>query len=101
MSNLDFDAAADLVGLLAHDRRLIVLQLLMQREWDVNSLAKAVDLSQSALSQHLKKMRDLNVVKVRRDRQTSFYSCEDPGVAKVLSVLEDIFLDDETLTSAA
>jgi DNA-binding transcriptional ArsR family regulator len=90
---LSFDAnrAAALLGLLSNESRLQVLQLISQREWDVGSLAAKTELSQSALSQHLKKMRDLKVVRTRRDSQTIYYSCTDADVARVLATLGSIF----------
>ena len=48
---------------------------LRQRELSVGALAELVDLSQSAISQHLGKLRALNLVITRRDRQTIYYSC--------------------------
>jgi DNA-binding transcriptional ArsR family regulator len=39
----------------------------------VNNLATRVNLSQSALSQHLAKLRNLNLVETRRDGQTIYY----------------------------
>jgi DNA-binding transcriptional ArsR family regulator len=91
--NLSFDTtqAADLLGLLANDARLQVLHLISEREWDVNSLAAQTQLSQSALSQHLKKMRDMKVVRTRRDAQTIYYSCRDESVAKILATLTEVF----------
>ena len=41
----------------------------------VGAIAKKVSLSQSALSQHLAKLRSLNLVETRRDRQMIYYSC--------------------------
>lgn len=80
--------AADLLALMAHEGRLRVFELIAKNEWDVTSLAAEVKLSQSALSQHLKKLRDAKVVEVRRDAQTLYYSCKEEAVLKVLATLE-------------
>jgi len=83
--------AAALLGVLANESRIHILSLLLQREWDVSSLARELKMSQSALSQHLKKMRDLELVSTRRVAQTVYYSCQHEGVAKVLAALEAIY----------
>ena len=60
-------------------------------EASVGALADAVGLSQSALSQHLAKMREDEIVVTRREAQTMFYRIADRKVAKLLAVLKDIY----------
>ena len=79
--------ASDLLNLMSHPARLRVLELICENEWDVNSLATAVNLSQSALSQHLKKLRVGGIVESRRDRQNIVYFCRDEAVGKILQTL--------------
>jgi ArsR family transcriptional regulator, virulence genes transcriptional regulator len=87
--------AARLLRLLANEKRLLILCLLIARgEMDVTSLAEAVDLSQSALSQHLAKLREDGLVAFRRESQTLYYRLEDPRAARVLATLKDIFCPD-------
>jgi DNA-binding transcriptional ArsR family regulator len=57
----------------------------------VNDLAEAVGLSQSALSQHLAKMRDEGLLATRRDAQTVFYRMADPNAARLLALLKSIY----------
>lgn len=83
--------AADILKLLANERRLLILCELAGGEASVGALAKAVDLSQSALSQHLAKMREEKLVATRRDAQTVFYRIGDPRVGQLLSALKDTF----------
>ncbi|MHB2205332.1 ArsR/SmtB family transcription factor [Methylobacterium sp. CM6257] len=84
--------AARLLRLLANEKRLLILCLLIARgEMDVTSLAEAVELSQSALSQHLAKLREDGLVAFRRESQTLYYRLEDPRAARVLATLKDIF----------
>jgi DNA-binding transcriptional ArsR family regulator len=54
-------------------------------------LAIEVKLSQSALSQHLTKLKAANLVRTRRDAQTIFYSCDSEAVIRVLETLYDVF----------
>ena len=63
-------------------------------------LAHLLGLSQSALSQHLSKLRALGLVSARRDAQTVYYSSHSPAVIRVLQVLESIYTTEETSQSA-
>jgi len=82
--------ASALLHLMAHPARLRVLELISEREWDVSSLAIAVNIGKSSLSQHLKKLRDAKLVETRRDRQTIIYSCRDESVGKILATLRGL-----------
>jgi len=87
--------AARLLRLLANEKRLLILCLLVARgEMDVTSLAGEVQLSQSALSQHLAKLREDGLVAFRRESQSIYYRLEDPRAARVLATLKDIFCPD-------
>jgi DNA-binding transcriptional ArsR family regulator len=84
--------AAKMLKLLANEHRLLVLcRLVAEREMTVGDIAGAVGLSQSALSQHLAKMRDDGLVATRRDGQTIYYRLADKNVARVLTLLKNIF----------
>jgi DNA-binding transcriptional ArsR family regulator len=84
--------AAKLLKLLANENRLVVLcRLVAEREMTVGDMAEAVGLSQSALSQHLAKMRDDGLVATRRDGQTIYYRLADKNVGRVLTLLKNIF----------
>lgn len=83
--------ATRLLKLLANEHRLLILCQLAAGEAPVGALADAVGLSQSALSQHLAKMREDEIVVTRREAQTMFYRIADRKVAKLLAVLKDIY----------
>lgn len=84
--------AAQFLKLLANEHRLLVLcHLLVAGEAPVSSLVEEVGLSQSALSQHLAKLREDGLVTFRRDSQTLFYRVCDPRAERVLATLKDIF----------
>jgi DNA-binding transcriptional ArsR family regulator len=84
--------AAGLLKLLANENRLLILcRLALTRELSVNDLAEAVGLSQSALSQHLAKMRDEGLLATRREAQTIFYRIADPNAARLLALLKSIY----------
>jgi DNA-binding transcriptional ArsR family regulator len=82
--------AATFLSAVSNAARLSVLHHLVVREYSVNELANCVGLSQSALSQHLLKLRRQNLVRTRRDAQTIYYSCSSPSVKKLLAMLDDI-----------
>ena len=83
---------AGILRALANERRLMILCRLVEfGEDNVSSLAEAVGLSQSALSQHLAKLRDEALVSTRRDGTTIFYRIADPAVLKVIAVLAEIY----------
>jgi ArsR family transcriptional regulator, virulence genes transcriptional regulator len=81
------DEAAELLALLANKNRLAIIEQLLDREMSVGAIAKKLSLSQSALSQHLARLRSGNLVETRRDRQTIYYSCTSQPVQKLLRTL--------------
>jgi ArsR family transcriptional regulator, virulence genes transcriptional regulator len=84
--------AADVLRALANERRLSILCILVERgEASVNALAAAIGLSQSALSQHLARMRDEGLVTYRRERQTLWYRIADPKIEILLATLHRLF----------
>ncbi len=81
-----------LLRVLANDRRLMILCKLVEwGEANVNSLAQAVRLSQSALSQHLAVMRMEGLVVFRRERQTLWYRIADPRIERLFATLHELF----------
>lgn len=84
-------AAAALLALLGNDKRLIIMSYILDTEMSVGEIADKVSLSQSALSQHLAKLRSLGLVETRRDRQMIFYSCRSDAVRTLFGTLEELF----------
>jgi ArsR family transcriptional regulator, virulence genes transcriptional regulator len=84
--------AAQFLKLMANEHRLLVLcHLLEAGEASVTELVRETRLSQSALSQHLAKLREDGLVTFRREAQTLFYRVCDSRAECVLGVLKDIF----------
>ncbi len=78
--------------LLANEKRLLVLcRLAIAGEMSVGALAEAVGLSQSALSQHLARLRADGLVATRRDGQVLHYRIGDPRVRRLLEALYGIY----------
>ena len=81
-------------GALANKHRLAIKEQLVDKEMSVGAIAKKLSLSQSALSQHLARLRSGKLVETRRDRQTIYYSCTSQPVQRLLRTLMTM-LDDE------
>lgn len=78
--------------LLANEHRLLILcNLATEGEMSVTDLADAVRLSQSALSQHLARLRADGLVGFRRDARTLFYRVIDRKALKLLTALKGTF----------
>lgn len=86
----DCDRAAELLDLMSSPVRLEVLQRVAVREWDVKSLASDLAISQSALSQHLSKLREAMLVTTRRSSQHIFYSSQSKAVLEILRALDEL-----------
>jgi DNA-binding transcriptional ArsR family regulator len=84
--------AAQLLKLLGHEKRLLVLCFLAARgEMTVGELVGVAKLSQSALSQHLAKLRADGLVEFRRAAQTLHYRVVDQRALRVLQLLKDMY----------
>lgn len=83
--------AAKLMKALSNEARLLILCELGQGERGVGQLGEIVGLSQSALSQHLARLRADGLVRTRRRSQTIFYSLASREVTAVIEVLADLF----------
>lgn len=83
--------AEALLKQMASAPRLQILCALMEEGRTVGEIAKIVDLSQSALSQHLMKMREAGLVQSQRQGQTMLYSLCSMEVRALLSTLYLIY----------
>ena len=84
--------AAQWLHALANEYRLLVLCLLLEAgEMSVGELQAQIALSQSALSQHLARMREEGLITFRREAQTLYYRIDHPEVAQLIGTLKTIF----------
>lgn len=79
--------AEAMLKLLANANRLMILCHLVKGEKSVGQLAELVGLSQSALSQHLARMRVLGMVEANKQGQMVYYTIANPEVEAILSTL--------------
>lgn len=85
------EIAANLLKAISNDKRLLILCALHRGEKNVGELEKIIGLSQSALSQHLARLRRDNLVDTRRDAQTVYYSLSNSDLKRILQALYDIY----------
>jgi DNA-binding transcriptional ArsR family regulator len=84
--------AAQLLKLLGNEKRLLVLCFLAARgEMTVGELVGVAKLSQSALSQHLARLRADGLVTFRRTSQTLHYRIADKRALRIIQVLKEIY----------
>jgi DNA-binding transcriptional ArsR family regulator len=84
-------AAEELLKALANSHRLMILCELKDGERSVSALENVVPLTQSALSQHLARLREGGIVATRREAQTIYYRLADTRVARLIEVLHELF----------
>ncbi|WP_375263425.1 ArsR/SmtB family transcription factor [Palleronia sp.] len=88
------DYVAGRLALVANSKRLLILCELVKGERSVGSLQAAVGLSQSALSQHLARLREAGMVDTRRESQTIYYRISDPELEVLMAALYEAFCKD-------
>jgi DNA-binding transcriptional ArsR family regulator len=95
---LDLDAlrenaaeAAAMLRMLSHEARLAVLCELVNGERSAGALVETSGISQSALSQHLAKLREEGLVATRREAQSIHYRLADPKAARIIALLHDLY----------
>ncbi len=88
MERLDANA----LRALANERRLAILALLGRGEYAVGELRRLIGIEQSAVSQHLARLREARLVSRRRDGQTIYYRLEKSRLAGVIAGLDRLLL---------
>lgn len=83
--------AARLLKALANEKRLQILCLLVEGERSVGELNALLDLSQSALSQHLAVFREDGIVSTRREAQTIYYGLPGGPARELIGTLHQIY----------
>lgn len=96
------EEASRLLKTLGNAQRLRVLCLLVEREMSVGQINEHLpDLSQSALSQHLARLRDEGLVQTRREAQTIWYMLEHGPTEQIITTLYRIYCAPEAELCAA
>ena len=85
--------ASALLKAMSNERRLLILCHLSRSERSVGELCQLVGVSQSALSQHLAKLRADGLVNTRREAQTIYYSLRGEAVQSILDSLYGLYCE--------
>ncbi|MBY9067473.1 metalloregulator ArsR/SmtB family transcription factor [Hyphomonas sp. WL0036] len=83
--------AAAVLKAMASETRLKIMCALSEGEQPVNQLAEMTGQSQSAVSQHLAKLRSAGLVESRRDAQTIYYRCKQGIAQSLIDTLCDFY----------
>ena len=84
---------ASICHTLANPKRLEIIDKLRARELSVTALAKALEISQANLSQHLAIMRQKGIVTTRRDGLNVFYKLSNPKIVKACDLMRQVLLE--------
>ncbi len=87
----NIDVAVSVLKAFSNEKRLRIICALHAGEKNVGELEKMVNLSQSALSQHLARLRRDKLVTSRRQAQTIYYSINDPATEEILKCLNGLY----------
>ncbi|MFT7132786.1 MAG: DNA-binding transcriptional ArsR family regulator [Cyclobacteriaceae bacterium] len=87
--------ASELMKLLGHPDRLMILCELKSGEQSVGQLTDKIGISQSLVSQHLARMRYADVVSTRRDAQVVYYTLKEGPAAIMIDTTYNIFCKDD------
>ncbi len=89
-----FEHHAELCKTFSNANRLILLDLLREgKERTVSELTEATDIPQPTISQHLKVMRDVNVVSRRKDGVESYYSVTDERIFDAVDLMREMRIE--------
>jgi len=87
--NIDFENEAELLKVMSHPVRLRIVHGLLSRSAYVKDIWTRLDMSQSAVSQHLSILRNYGVVECVRTGTRATYSLTSPTVRRLMRVLLD------------
>lgn len=71
---------AELFRAFSDTSRVLILSAIIEQERGVTALAQIVGISESAVSHHLRGLRQMHLVQSRRDGKEVFYRLEDPHI---------------------
>jgi DNA-binding transcriptional ArsR family regulator len=77
---------ADLFGTLSDASRLRIIDSLLGRERSVGEIASRLGMTESAVSHQLRRLRDMRLVRIRKDGRQVFYSLDDDHVARLFEM---------------
>lgn len=95
LCNLElFELQAELYQTMANPKRLVIVELLSHGEQSVGAIAETVSSSISSVSQHLRNMKDKNVVTTRKEGQTVYYRLKNPKIIQGCHLIREILIEE-------
>lgn len=88
--------AVKLLKAVSNERRLLILCHLLEGELSVGEMNQKLELSQSALSQHLALLRNHKLVKTRKAAQTVYYSLNSKEAEALIALLHKLYCSDKS-----
>lgn len=85
------DNASQGLRIIAHPVRLQILCNLLEEPMNVSELMSQIDISQPVLSQHLAKLRMLNVLSCDRQGKQVFYHLADPRFSDIIAAVKTVY----------
>jgi DNA-binding transcriptional ArsR family regulator len=79
--------AAELFGTLGDPNRVRIIALLLQSEMNVGDLARAVSMSESAVSHQLRILRQMRLVRVDKRGRQVYYTLDDEHVSELIQLV--------------
>ncbi len=77
---------SEILKAIASPVRLCILNRLSEsEEMRVSDMQECIEASQSAISQHVRKLKDLGIVSLRKEGTSSFYSLKDEMVRQIVT----------------
>ncbi|MFW5985701.1 MAG: ArsR/SmtB family transcription factor [Halanaerobiaceae bacterium] len=81
---------------LADENRMKILQLILEKNFCVNALARELDISESAISQHLKILREANLVIGEKKGYYVHYSVKRDNLLTVADFIKDLAVEKQS-----
>ena len=82
---------SEILKTMGHPKRLLILCMLLDGEKSVSEIEQYCKISQSQVSNFLKRMMYENLLENRRDGNTIYYKISDPRISELVQQLQDIF----------
>jgi ArsR family transcriptional regulator, lead/cadmium/zinc/bismuth-responsive transcriptional repressor len=77
---------ADLFSALSDPTRLRIISVLLEKEMNVGDIASQLAMTESAVSHQLRGLRQMHLVRSRKDGRQVFYALDDDHVAKLYNL---------------
>jgi DNA-binding transcriptional ArsR family regulator len=88
-----FELHAEFCKTLSNPKRLIILTALGEKEMTVGEFAELLDMPIANVSQHLKILRDLDIVTTHKDGHKVYYSLSDQRLIEACDLIRKIIVD--------